>query len=194
MPVPTKKSPFQLHVLKWSDCQRCELKDQRNKVVHYRGSIPCNLLFVGEAPGQSEDVIGQPFVGPAGKLLDSIIRDATGGVNYKMGFANLVGCFPRDVKETSNHAPPNPCIKACAPRLAELIALARPEVIVRVGTLALKWTTQLAKEYRIVEANAILVDIPHPAFVLRMIPLQRDQECRRCVARLKTGLESIVPF
>lgn len=193
MPQLVKKSPFQLHVLKWSDCQRCELKDQRSKVVHYRGSIPCNIMFAGEAPGMSEDVIGQPFVGPAGKLLDSIIAEATGGVNYKIGFANLVGCFPRDVKETSNHAPPNPCIKACAPRLAELIAMARPEVLVRVGALSLKWM-QMSKSLYGVPDDVILVDIPHPAFVLRMIPLQRDQECRRCVARLKTGLESIVPF
>jgi len=102
---------YKQHREKWNDCEKCELCNQRGSVVLARGKIPCDLLFIGEAPGQSEDVLGVPFVGPAGKLLDSIIDQATltGRAEYSPGsgkpvpnenfpriaFTNLVSCIPK---------------------------------------------------------------------------------------------------
>lgn len=71
-------TPFKKFVAKWQDgCGSCQC-ESANKVVLCRGSIPCDVLFIGEAPGASEDILGQPFVGPAGKLLDGIIQEAFG--------------------------------------------------------------------------------------------------------------------
>lgn len=64
------------HVEKWRDCMRCPLSEQRSNIVLARGTVPCDVLFVGEAPGASEDALGQPFVGPAGHLLDQVIERA----------------------------------------------------------------------------------------------------------------------
>lgn len=66
-------TPYQLHVQNWVGCTRCPLAAGRKRVCLVRGSLPCDVLFVGEAPGESEDVLGAPFKGPAGRLLDSVI-------------------------------------------------------------------------------------------------------------------------
>ena len=63
-------SSFQQHREKWRDCQSCLLNKCRNRVVMARGKLPSPILFIGEAPGESENVVGLPFVGPAGRLLD----------------------------------------------------------------------------------------------------------------------------
>lgn len=133
------KSNWQLHVEKWRDCSECTLCTQRNRIVLGRGQVPADVVFVGEAPGDSEDVIGQPFVGPAGKLLDEVIRLAVAGRErtLRLAFTNLVCCFPKEAKQTDNHQPAYEEIKACAPRLGEFIeVVARPEMVVCVGDLA----------------------------------------------------------
>lgn len=67
-------SPYQQLVEDWKACTRCYLHLGRRKVVLARGQIPAEVLFVGEAPGEAEDTLGKPFKGPAGQLLDHIIR------------------------------------------------------------------------------------------------------------------------
>lgn len=69
-------SDWLAHVGKWKDCQRCPLGRQRHRICLARGDVPCDVLFIGEAPGASEDAIGLPFVGPAGDLLESILANA----------------------------------------------------------------------------------------------------------------------
>lgn len=73
-------SRYSLHVENWSDCRACELHLWRRNVVLARGALPCDVLFVGEAPGKSEDAVGAPFVGPAGQLLDAIVAGALGSL------------------------------------------------------------------------------------------------------------------
>jgi uracil-DNA glycosylase len=96
-------TPFQLHVNRWGDCQQCELHRVRHKVVLARGRVPCDVLFIGEAPGASEDVLGLPFVGPAGHMLDYIIERSIGEHNelrkekglpgLRVAMTNLVCCM-----------------------------------------------------------------------------------------------------
>lgn len=146
------------HVEKWRDCQRCPLAQQRFRICLARGALPAVVVFIGEAPGISEDASGQPFVGPAGQLLDRIIEAAMPGVPHIM--TNLVACFPRKAKEAGVNEPERGEILECRPRLIELVNIARPRLIVHVGGLA--------------EAHARLgggvpyVRIDHPAFILRM--------------------------
>ena len=129
---------WQQHVEKWRDCRRCPLCEGRNRVVLARGKIPCDVVFIGEAPGESENIRGIPFDGPAGCLLDSI-ADRAGLGRLRLLFANLVACFPAEEKRTGSNAPPEIAIKACLPRLRELLDMAKPRLVVCVGELATDW-------------------------------------------------------
>ena len=75
-----RKSLYQSHCEKWQDGCGAEICELANKVVLCRGRLPCDVLFIGEAPGESENVIGLPFVGPAGKLLDKMIKKGIGSL------------------------------------------------------------------------------------------------------------------
>jgi uracil-DNA glycosylase family 4 len=195
---------FQQHVLDWQNCKRCPLHAGRCRaptatggergVVLYRGdAIPCDALFVGEAPGDSEDAIGEPFVGPAGKLLDAMIADAgfqPPPEGPTKGFTNVVACWPKGAKTTGDHKPPPEAIKACSPRLREIVALANPKVLVLVGGLSETWTPQIltTPNARLVKVTAIT----HPAAILReKTEVRRGDMIRQCVVRLMDALEVV---
>lgn len=189
-------TPFQRHVARWSSCKSCELAGQRSKVCHFRGAIPCDVLLIGEAPGQSEDVLGRPFVGPAGQLLDQMVSEASAGGIARVGYANLVGCFPREAKDAGTNEPSDESIKACVGRLAEIVAMTRPRIVVRVGKLATKWVNKFTAKYGIVE-GVRSVDVIHPAAILRMDdPVQKDHHIRTTVVRIKTAMDEcgLIPF
>lgn len=69
-------SAIKKHLERWKNCTACELHKERTNVVLARGTVPCDVCFVGLAPGDSEDLFGVPFVGPAGESLDGIIESA----------------------------------------------------------------------------------------------------------------------
>src|SRR5580698_7314382 len=130
-------TPYQQHREQWINCQRCELHKQRTQVVLARGTIPAQILFIGEAPGQSEDVLGSPFKGPAGKLLDYIVANSIPS-QYSYAMTNIVACIPRGDDGDKVALPPEESIKACAPRLVEFVNLCKPQLIICVGSLATK--------------------------------------------------------
>lgn len=129
-------SSFQDHVQKWENCERCPLCKTRQRVVLARGKLPCAILFVGEAPGDAENSIGQPFVGPAGHELNRILRRALPGhiivgpgveetwvSDVPYAITNLVACLPVDPWGDKSE-PYDESIVACAPRLQEFIRIA----------------------------------------------------------------------
>lgn len=142
-------SPWKLHKFEWQHCELCDLCEHRRKVVLARGSLPAEVLFIGEAPGPSEDSIGEPFVGPAGHFLDGMLQRA--GFNVcdhgerpvTRCFTNLVGCIPKDEENKKFAEPPKHAILACSPRLLELVAMCKPKVIVCVGKLSEKWARKI---------------------------------------------------
>jgi uracil-DNA glycosylase len=237
-------------------------------VVLCRGRLPCDVLFVGEAPGVSEDVLGRPFVGPAGKLLDTIVERALDG-QYDCAMTNLVACIPKPVApvvvnkntedfdvditrkgkwgnpfrigadgsrlevikkyenwlpkqddllkqlpelsgkrlgcvcaplichgevlavEWHKHVgtdklsePPEESIEACRPRLEEVISMATPRLLVRVGKLAMKHAEPLCQQTEI-------CDIIHPAAILRMNVSQQGLAMQRCVAAIEAALDDL---
>jgi uracil-DNA glycosylase family 4 len=128
---------YDAHVARWKDCRKCLLHKSRVTVVFARGEAPCDALIVGEAPGQSENTLGIPFVGPAGILLDRIVDASQTSPPLRLAFYNLCGCIPLQPDDTKKLGQPPPeSIKACRPRLAEFIALARPRLLVMAGALA----------------------------------------------------------
>ena len=111
-------------------CQRCPLCGQRNHVVFGVGPQDAEILFVGEGPGQQEDLHGEPFVGAAGHFLDDMLS-IIGLGRHNCYIANIVKCRPpqnRDPMQTEQDA--------CMPWLRMQTKLLRPRIIVCLGRIA----------------------------------------------------------
>lgn len=176
------------HKAKWSDCQLCPLCEVRTKIVLLRGSLPAPLLFVGEAPGDSEDIIGKPFIGPAGKLLDSMIAKAEENTSKSVPYAmtNLVSCIPKGDDGNKAGEPPEESIKACSDRLREIIGICSPKLIVCVGKLAGKWVPKIVD----IEQYPDSCEIHHPAFIMRLDISQKPLAIQRTIVAIGDAIES----
>lgn len=195
MPAPVRRtlsvlSPWQRHARRWAGCTACMLHAGRTEPVLYRGELPCDALFVGEAPGKNENAVGQPFVGPAGQLLDKIIAAALDGFPrpVTLGFTNLVACIPLGEDGDKTEAPPDDAVAACAGRVAEVVAMARPRLLVRVGKEAQGWLTQGYRHSVEVPYDGPVCNLYHPAWMLRKPDVFRDQEAQRAAVILRTAL------
>jgi DNA polymerase len=152
-------------------CAMCKLAGGRTQVVFGVGDPHAALLFVGEGPGEQEDLKGEPFVGRAGKLLTQLI-EGIGLTRDDVYIANVVKCRP-----PGNRDPQPDEIDACAPWLDRQIELIRPRVIVTLGNFATKLllstkdgiTKLRGKEFPFSRAghDATLIPTYHPAAVLR---------------------------
>ena len=114
-------------------CTGCGLCETRHNVVFGVGRRDADILFVGEGPGEQEDLQGQPFVGPAGKLLDDMLSIVDLDRNENCYIANIVKCRPpknRDPMETEQ--------EACIGYLRNQVSLIRPKIIVCLGRIAAK--------------------------------------------------------
>ena len=149
-------------------CTRCGLCETRHNVVFGIGNPNSDVMFVGEGPGEQEDLQGFPFVGPAGKLLDDMLSIIDLDRNCNCYIANIVKCRPprnRDPLETEQDA--------CIGYLRNQVALIKPKVIVCLGRIAAK--RLIDPDYRItrqhgqwVERNGIwMTAIYHPSALLR---------------------------
>lgn len=196
-------TPYAKHREKWRDCTRCLLHEHRRNIVLCRGKIPADVLFVGEAPGESEDVLGSPFVGPAAQLLDSLIEQAFEIVevanqdnqgwrgNLRTAFTNLVACIPHN-ESGDKYDVPKAAIKECRPRLVELCKLVKPKLVVQVGTLAKKhW--DLKDWEALIDAKKVptFVKIDHPAFILRSNVADQGLLIQRVVVTLSDIAEKV---
>ena len=152
-----------------SACRKCGLHQSRTHTVFGCGSPDANWLFIGEAPGQNEDLQGEPFVGRAGKLLDKIIA-ALGMEREQVFIANVLKCRPPD-----NRDPLPGEIEQCEPYLHRQLAVIKPKVIVALGRISaqalLKTNEPLSKlrgsVHRYGPDNIPLVVTYHPAYLLR---------------------------
>lgn len=149
-------------------CTKCSLCQTRHNVVFGIGRENADVLFVGEGPGEQEDLQGIPFVGPAGKLLDDMLSIIDLSRDKNCYIANIVKCRPprnRDPLETEQ--------EACIGYLRNQVSLIRPKVIVCLGRIAAK--RLIDPDYRItrqhgqwVERNGIwMTAIYHPSALLR---------------------------
>ena len=111
-------------------CRGCQLCQTRTKLVFGVGKEDAELMFIGEGPGEQEDLQGEPFVGPAGKLLDNMLQ-MIGLDRSKVYIANMVKCRP-----PRNRDPLPEEQSACAAWLQRQIALVNPKLIVCLGRVA----------------------------------------------------------
>lgn len=110
-------------------CTDCRLHESRTKVVFGEGDVEADLMFVGEAPGRGEDLIGRPFIGAAGNILDNFLADS-GFTREEVYVTDLVMCRPPSGRQPSADE-----IEAHMPYLLDQIAHIRPRVIVAFGEL-----------------------------------------------------------
>lgn len=113
------------------DCTRCKLAGGRTQIVFGVGDPAADVMFVGEGPGEDEDLKGEPFVGRAGQLLTEIITKGMGLRRADVYIANVVKCRP-----PKNRNPEPDEIAACEPFLARQIDAVDPRVVVALGKFA----------------------------------------------------------
>ncbi len=200
-------TPLQAHINKWKNCQRCSLCEGRQRVVlcgggpyPLKGSVPADILFIAEGPGESEDLLAQPMVGPAGYLLARIMREA-GVLEHRYCITNLVGCIPREQDGHKSNQPPKEAILACRPRLVEFIRIVKPRLVVLVGKLAEQWSpfdaefdgSEWVPEYLWPTPLAPIAfkAIAHPAGILRSDISQKEFLVKRCIIALQDAIASL---
>jgi len=114
-------------------CTRCRLAESRTQVVWADGNLDGDLLFIGEAPGFHEDKQGIPFVGAAGQLLDTLLREV-GLSRAEAAIVNVLKCRP-----PGNRDPLPDEIESCRPYLEAQLAHMQPKVIVTLGNFATRF-------------------------------------------------------
>ena len=149
-------------------CTKCQLCATRTNVVFGVGNPESRVMFIGEGPGEQEDLKGEPFVGRAGKLLD-LMLDAVGLSREKdIYIANIVKCRP-----PKNRDPLPEEQEQCINWLREQTAIIRPKIIVCLGRIAaakiIKPDIKITKEHgQFIERNGVLMmAMLHPAALLR---------------------------
>ncbi|HEX3620928.1 MAG TPA: uracil-DNA glycosylase [Acidimicrobiales bacterium] len=149
-------------------CVRCGLSEGRTHVVFGVGHPRADLMFVGEAPGQQEDLQGEPFVGRSGQLLDRLVLEEMGLSRDRFYIANTVKCRP-----PGNRDPEAAEIAACRPWLETQVDLIDPKVVVTLGNFAAKLLLGTTEGITRLRGRAypfrrgVLVPTFHPAAVLR---------------------------
>ncbi|MGH2416765.1 MAG: UdgX family uracil-DNA binding protein [Candidatus Limnocylindria bacterium] len=177
-------------------CRACELWARATQTVFGDGSSRARLLIVGEQPGNSEDLEGAPFVGPAGRLLDRALVEA--GIDRdEVYVTNVVKHFKWRRAPTGKrriHATPDRAeVEACYPWLQAEVARVRPALVVCLGATAAQ--AVLGKSYRVTREHGQLLDSPlgpalgtiHPSAVLRAPDDRRDEMLAQLIADLRAA-------
>ena len=167
-------------------CTRCGLAATRNSTVFGVGDRAARWLIVGEAPGADEDRQGEPFVGRAGQLLNSMLR-AAGFERGEVFIANILKCRP-----PGNRDPLPAEVRCCLPYLHRQIALIGPQLILCVGRIAAQTLLgvdtpigQLRGRAHVLEPHGTPVVVTyHPAYLLRS-----PGEKRKAWADLRLAME-----
>ena len=172
-------------------CEACPLWEHATQTVFGEGSADADVIFVGEQPGDREDLEGRPFVGPAGRLLDHALEEA--GIDrskvYLTGVVKHFKWKPQGKRRI--HQKPNwREIAACRPWLDAELAVLKPRVLVCLGATAAQ--ALLGRDFRVSRQRGELVDSPlapktiatvHPSSILRAE--DRDVQFREFVRDLE---------
>ncbi|MFG6448719.1 uracil-DNA glycosylase family protein [Roseateles sp. BYS180W] len=170
-------------------CQACTLSSTRTQTVFGVGHAKAHWLVVGEAPGEQEDLQGEPFVGPAGQLLDNMLRAVglqrgEGSAAQQVFIANTLKCRP-----PRNRNPDPTELAQCAPYLQRQIELVRPRIILAMGRFAAQALLgsseplgKLRGRVHEVHGRPVIVTY-HPAYLLRNLTDKARAWEDLCLAR-----------
>jgi len=196
-PIPPKPTLAQLREAA-AHCTACPLYKTATQTVFGEGSANAQAMFVGEQPGDREDIEGRPFVGPAGQLFDQALEEA--GIDRKLAYVtNAVKHFkwtPRG-KRRIHQKPSSSEIAACRPWLDAELAVVQPRVLVPLGAVAAQ--ALLGKQFRVtrdrgkpVESDLapVVIATIHPSAILRAED-RREQEYHLFLEDLRTISEAL---
>lgn len=174
---------------KCAACKACELYKTRTNSVFGTGNENADVLFVGEAPGEKEDLSGIPFVGAAGKLLDKYLY-AVDIKRDQVYIANILKCRP-----PNNRDPKPEEEEACLPFLREQVKLMQPKIIICLGRISamklIKPDFKITKEHGqwFKKGNYLMTAVYHPAALLR--DPRKKEDMLRDMQNIKAKLEEL---
>lgn len=150
------------------NCRKCPLCETRTNVVFGKGLENSEVLFIGEGPGQQEDLKGEPFVGRSGQLLDKLLATVDLYRDKNIYIANIVKCRP-----PQNRDPLPTEADACSAWLDAQISMMKPKIVVCVGRIAAQ--RYISKDFRVTKEHGVFYDKDgtlymgtyHPAALLR---------------------------
>jgi DNA polymerase len=181
--APVRAAELDRLTAEWQGCQKCALARTRTQVVVGTGHPDADLMFVGEAPGYHEDRQGAPFVGQAGKVLESLLG-SIGLARPQVYIANVLKCRP-----PGNRNPEPDEVAQCEPFLRRQVELLQPKIIVAMGRFAVQsllGTTDAIGKLRGQRhqyAGVPVVVTYHPAYLLRNLPDKAKAWADLCLAR-----------
>lgn len=157
-------------------CPHCPQVKERHRIVPGEGNPEARVMLVGQGPGEVEDRLGRPFVGPAGKLLDEALG-AAGMKREELWITNIIKCwtFRREGRRAVNRAPYAGEVRACAPWLETELRLIQPKIVVCIGGPAAQ--ALIDKKFRITEERGQWREGPfgtraiatlHPSYLIRL--------------------------
>ena len=164
-------------------CEQCRLCEKRTRTVFGVGDREAEWMLIGEAPGENEDKQGEPFVGQAGKLLDSMLRALALARGENVYIANVVKCRP-----PGNRNPEPDEVARCEPYLQRQVALVKPKLIVALGRVAaqnlLKTDASISSlRGRVHRYEGVPVIVTyHPAYLLRSLSDKAKAWADLCLA------------
>jgi DNA polymerase len=167
-----------------ASCTRCRLCEKRTNTVFGVGDREADWMLIGEAPGENEDRLGEPFVGQAGKLLDNMLRAVMLARGDNVYIANVIKCRP-----PGNRNPEPDEVARCEPYLQRQVALVKPKIIVALGRFAaqslLKTDGSIASlRGRVHQYEGVPVIVTyHPAYLLRSLQDKGKAWADLCLAR-----------
>ena len=175
-------------------CTNCHLYADATQTVFGKGPQRARLMLVGEQPGEKEDLAGEPFVGPAGRLLDRALDDA--GIDRSVLYVtNAVKHFKFTVrgKRRIHSSPNSEEIKACRPWLDAELAAVKPEVVVALGATAAK--ALLGPSFKVTKQRGEVVErdrlrltaTVHPSSLLRL----KDPERTAAIEQFTDDLRAV---
>ncbi len=196
-----KKNCLEIVRQKCENCMGCALGATRNNIVFSDGdAATARIVLIGEAPGETEDETGRPFVGRAGQLLDEFLTEAGISRNRDLYIINTVKCRPPE-----NRVPTDEEKAACRKFLEAQIDIIKPDAIILCGATALKSFVQLDKKQTISKVRGqwmtITVDgveykamtIFHPSYLLRNHSMEEGSPRRLMQEDLINIKETVLP-
>ena len=182
-------------------CRACDLWKKGTQTVFGEGGRSAELMFVGEQPGDREDLAGRPFVGPAGQLLDEALEEA--GIDRRVVYVtNVVKHFKWKArgKRRIHDKPSWSEIAACRPWLEAELAVVKPRVLVLLGATAAQ--SLLGRQFRVTQNRGRLVESDlaeavtatiHPSAVLRAPDAAARREEQRLLVEDLRGVAALLP-
>ena len=187
---PLGTRPGGVELMEWdaleqavAGCQACKLCGGRRNTVFGVGDRQADWLIVGEAPGENEDLQGEPFVGQAGKLLDNMLAALGVSRREKVYIANVLKCRP-----PGNRNPEPEEVAQCEPFLRRQVELLKPRIILAMGRFAVQSLLQTSEPIgrlrgRAHQYNGVPVVVTyHPAYLLRNLPDKAKAWADLCLA------------